>query len=101
MLVVGSAQPSSAAAHTRWSCGVWQTGTNYLLHPRHYVVIMFWSDALGCMLMLLLLLFQVRTCGESGDTFKRVLVESEKWEMARPPNEVTTALTLPWLVLAA
>lgn len=31
---------------------------------------------------------QARACGETGDMFKRVLVESDKWEMARPPNEV-------------
>eukprot|EP00879_Flechtneria_rotunda_P002973 GHRR01003190.1.p1 GENE.GHRR01003190.1~~GHRR01003190.1.p1 ORF type:complete len:634 (+),score=228.22 GHRR01003190.1:2740-4641(+) len=35
---------------------------------------------------------QVRVCGEESDMFKRVLLESDKWEMARPPNEVTFSL---------
>jgi hypothetical protein len=43
---------------------------------------------------------QVRVCGEESNVFKRVLVESDKWEVARPPNEVraaTTACTRPYV----
>lgn len=36
---------------------------------------------------------QVRSCGEESNVFKRVLVESSKWEMARAPNEVGTHTT--------
>ncbi|KAF6261061.1 hypothetical protein COO60DRAFT_1637104 [Scenedesmus sp. NREL 46B-D3] len=32
---------------------------------------------------------EVRACGEDSDMFKRVLVESDKWEVARAPNEVS------------
>jgi hypothetical protein len=34
---------------------------------------------------------QVRACGEESIMFKRVLVESDKWEVARAPNEVRAA----------
>jgi hypothetical protein len=34
---------------------------------------------------------QVRVCGEESNMFKRVLVESDKWEVARAPNEVRAA----------
>jgi hypothetical protein len=37
---------------------------------------------------------QVRACGDESNMFKRVLVESDKWEVARAPNEVRAAAEL-------